>query len=304
MRKVLAVVSVLGQDQKGVVARFATHLAEHGVNIEDLQQHVVRGLFVMDMLVDLAEMNLSLDELVTGLLEVGKSIGMEVRVSLASQPRDRKIAVLVSKEPHCLEKLIDDGRLGQLRRGHIDCVLANHEDLRPLAESAGIHFEYRPSADKPAHMGWLSETMQSRGIDLVVLARYMQILTPQVVEPFRHRIINIHPSLLPHFPGPAPYRQAFEAGVRVTGCTAHFVTEVLDEGPIILQDVFHIDVGKDTSEDVRRKGLELEAEVLSRAVQLYLNDQLVVAQDRVVFRPGLSTLLDGAQARAPEERPS
>lgn len=292
MTKVLAVVSVLGQDQKGVVARFATYLAEHGVNIEDLQQHVLRGLFVMDMLVDLSEMDLSLDELVTGLLEVGKTIGMEVRVTLASERRDRRIAVLVSKEPHCLERLIEDQRAGQLRRGHIDCVLGNHEDLRPVADQAGIHFDWRPSADKPAHMKWLGQTMVSRGVDLVVLARYMQILTPEVIEPFRHRIINIHPSLLPHFPGPAPYRQAFEAGVRVTGCTAHFVTEVLDEGPIILQDVFRIEVGKDTAEDVRRKGLELEAEVLSRAVGLFLNDQLVVADDRVVFRPGLSTLLD------------
>jgi len=292
MSKVLAVVSVLGQDQKGVVARFATYLAEHGVNIEDLQQHVVRGLFVMDMLVDLSEMDLSLDKLVTGLLEVGRSIGMEARVTLASQRRDRKIAVVVSKEPHCLEKLIEDQRLGRLGRGRIDCILGNHEALSPLAAAAGIDFEWRASADKPAHMGWLRHTLLSRGIDLVVLARYMQILTPEVVEPFRHRIINIHPSLLPHFPGPAPYRQAFEAGVRVTGCTAHFVTEVLDEGPIILQDVFHIDVGKDTAEDVRKKGLELEAQVLSRAVQLYLNDQLVVAGDSVVFRPGLSTLLD------------
>src|SRR5688572_13186604 len=102
MPKVLAVVSVLGQDQKGVVARFATYLAEHGVNIEDLQQHVVRGMFVMDMLVDLADMDMSLDELITGLLGVGKTIGMEVRVTLSGQPRDRKIAVLVSKEPHCL----------------------------------------------------------------------------------------------------------------------------------------------------------------------------------------------------------
>lgn len=290
--KLLAVVSVLGQDQKGVVARFATYLAERGVNIEDLQQHVVRGLFVMDMLVDLAEMTQSLDEMVTGLLKVGQGIGMEVRVTLASERRDRKIAVLVSKEPHCLEQLIADQHNGLLKRGRIDCVLANHETLRPIAEAAGIHFEWLPSTDKPAHMKWLRETMQKRGMDLAVLARYMQIVTPELVQAFRHKIINIHPSLLPHFPGPAPYKQAFEAGVRVTGCTAHFVTEVLDEGPIILQDVFHIDVGKDTSGDVRRKGLELEAAVLSRAVQLYLNDQLVVMDDRVVFRPGLSSLLD------------
>ncbi len=295
MSKVLAVISVMGQDQKGVVARFATYMAEHGGNIEDLQQHVVRGLFVMDMLVDLAEMNLSLDEMVNGLQKVGQSIGMEVRVTLASDRRDRRMALLVSKEPHCLQKLIKDQKEGLLKRGHLDCVLSNHETLRPVAQAAGIEFLSMPSDNKASHMQWLVKTLQARRVDLVVLARYMQILDPQVVQAFRHRIINIHPSLLPHFPGPAPYKQAFEAGVRVTGCTAHFVTEVLDEGPIILQDVFHIDVGNDTVEQVREKGLELEAEVLSRAVQFYLNDQLVVSDERVVFRPGLSTLLDQAQ---------
>ena len=297
MPKTLAVISVLGQDQKAIVARFATFLAGHGVNIEDLQQHVLRGLFVMDMAVDIGEMDISLDELVTGLLDVGTSIGMEVRVTLASERRDRKIAVLVSKEPHCLQKLLDDQREGLLRRGHIDCVLANHPDLKPIADADGVHFAHSPSGDKGGHMKWLRDTMLTRQIDAVVLARYMQILTAEVVGPFRNRIINIHPSLLPHFPGPAPYRQAFEAGVRVTGCTAHFVTETLDEGPIILQDVFHIEVGKDTAEDVRRKGLELEAEVLSRALRLFLNDQLLVADDRVVFRPGLSTLLDAPPTR-------
>ncbi|QNN22664.1 formyltetrahydrofolate deformylase [Planctomycetales bacterium ZRK34] len=291
MAQIRAVVSVVGQDQKGVVARFATFLAERGVNIEDLSQHVVRGLFMMDMLVDLTDMTLSLDELVNGLQETGKQIEMDVRVSLSTQRRDKRVAVLVSKEPHCLEKLIEDQREG-LFRGSIDCVLGNHETLRPVAEAAGIEFDWKSSTDKPAHMQWLADTMVKRKIDLVVLARYMQILTPTVVEPFRHRIINIHPSLLPHFPGSAPYRQAYEQGVRVSGCTAHFVTEDLDEGPIILQDVFHIEVGADTPEDVRDKGLELEANVLSKAVQFFCNEQLVVVEDRVVFKPGLSTLLD------------
>jgi len=125
----------------------------------------------------------------------------------------------------------------------------------------------------------------------VVLARYMQILTPAVVQPYAGRIINIHPSLLPYFPGANPYRRAWEDGVRVTGCTAHFVTEELDAGPIILQDVFHIDVGVDTVEDVRRKGRALEGVVLSRAVQLYLNGEIVVIDGKVVFKPGMRTLL-------------
>jgi len=297
--KVTAVISVLGADQKGVVARFATYVAERGVNIEDIQQHVVRGMFVMDMLVDIADMTDSLDELITGLLDLGKQINMEVRVALHSEKRSKNIAVLVSKEPHCLKQIIADERAGRYR-GQIKCVLGNHDVLKPIADDAGIEFASMPSTDKPAHMQWLIDEMKKRDIDCVVLARYMQILTPNVVENFRHKIINIHPSLLPHFPGSAPYRQAWEQGVRVSGCTAHFVTEDLDEGPIILQDVFHIDVGVDTPEDVRRKGLRLEADVLSRAVQYFLNEQLVVVDDRVVFKPGLSTLHDVADAEGAE----
>ena len=292
MPKVLAVVSVTGQDQKGAVARFATFLAERAVNLEDLQQHVVRGLFVMDILADLSELSVSLDELIKGLSDIGNGIGMQVRVTLESQRKPKQIAVLVSKEPHCLEKLISMEKEGQLTHGKINCVLANHDTLRPISEEAGLSFEYMPSTDKPAHMAWLRQTMIERNIDVVVLARYMQILTPDVVQAFPYKIINIHPSLLPHFPGSAPYKQAYEQGVRVSGCTAHFVTEDLDEGPIILQDVFHIDVGRDTPSDVRRKGIDLESEVLSKAVGYFLNDQLVVVDETVVFKPGLSSLLE------------
>lgn len=291
--QVMAVVSVLGQDQKGVVAKFANYLAGHGVNLEDIQQHVVRGLFVMDMVVDLTDMSLSLDELVTGLLETGNEIGMEVRLALHSEKRQKNIAALVTKEPHCLKQMIADQKAGKYR-GEIRVVLSNHETLRPIAEAEGIEFLHYPSTDKPVHMSWLIEEMTRRQIDCVALARYMQILTPNVVEAFRHKIINIHPSLLPYFPGAKPYHQAWEQGVRVTGCTAHFVTEDLDAGPIILQDVFHINVGVDSPDDVKRKGMALEGEVLSKAVQYFLNEQLVVVEDRVVFKPGLSTLSDFA----------
>jgi formyltetrahydrofolate deformylase len=119
----------------------------------------------------------------------------------------------------------------------------------------------------------------------------MRILPQRIVEAFRHRVINIHPSLLPYFPGAAPYKQAFESGVRVHGCTAHFVTEQLDEGPVIMQDVFHINVGIDTLDDVKLKGLELEGRVLSKAVQLYLDEELVVVEGKVIFKPGISRFL-------------
>lgn len=290
MNRVLAIVSVLGRDQKGVVARISTYLAEKDVNIEDIEQRVVRGQFLMDMLVDITDASVSLDELIPGLLAIGSEIDMEIRVTLHGKRERRKVGILVSKEAHCLEQLIADHRAGLLH-GELTIVIGNHESLRPIAEAAGIPFAWHPSDDKAAHEAYVLDQLNAAGVDIVVLARYMQILTPTIVGPYAGRIINIHPSLLPYFPGANPYRRAWEDGVRVTGCTAHFVTEELDAGPIILQDVFHIEVGVDTVEDVRRKGRALEGVVLSRALQLSLNNEVVVINGKVVFKPGMRTLL-------------
>jgi formyltetrahydrofolate deformylase len=290
-RQVLAVVSVLGKDQKGVVAQFATYLAERGVNIEDIEQRVVRGFFLMDMLVDLKDLSSDLSALITGLLSLGQKIDMEVRVHLHGEPREKTIAVLVSKEPHCLEHLIADAKAGKYRGGKIMCVLANHPDLELIARTAGIEFAFRDAKDVQGHFEWMTQQLKQAAPDLIVLGRYMRILPQSIVAAYRNRIINIHPSLLPYFPGAAPYKQAYDSGVRVHGCTAHFVTEQLDEGPVILQDVFHINVGVDTVEDVRNKGLELEAQVLSKAVQLFLDEELVVVEDKVIFKPGVRQFL-------------
>ncbi len=284
---VMAVVSVLGRDQKGVVAQFATYLAERGINIEDIEQRVVSGFFLMDMLVDLKEMRGELPELISALTELGRKLGMETRVHPRGEERLPRIAVLVGKEPHCLQQLISDHRAGRIR-GQIVCVFSNHPDLEEVARAAGLDFKWKTADDILQHFTWLSHGLRQCEPDLIVLARYMRILPPDLVGSFRHRVINIHPSLLPHFPGAAPYKQAFDSGVRVHGCTAHFVTEQLDQGPVILQDVFHINVGTDTLADVREKGYELEAGTLSRAVQLFLNDELVVVDGKVIFKPGLS----------------
>jgi len=281
-----AVVSVIGRDQKGVVARISTYLAGADVNIEDIEQRVMEGLFIMTMLVDLAECSLTLDELVTGLQDIGREISMEVKVRLAGRPADRKrVAVLVTKEGHCLEQLVRDRDEGNLN-GDIVTVLSNHESLAPMAQAAGLSFAWSPSTDKQTHFDWLLAELATARPDLVVLARYMQILSPKVIDRFPFRIINIHPSLLPYHPGPNAYRQAWAEGVRVSGCTAHFVTEQLDAGPVILQDVFHIRVGADTLDEVKARGQALEGKVLSKAVQLFLNAELVVKDKKVIFRPG------------------
>lgn len=284
-RKNLAVVSMIGRDQKGVVARISTYLASCDTNIEDIEQRVMEGLFIMTMLIDLSELNVSLDELILGLKEIGTETHMEVSVRLHGEQVPKRAALLVSKEPHCLQRLIADHAAG-LIAGDFVAVVSNHETLRPIAEEAGIQFRWHPSTDKAAHQQFLLESLEAFRPDLIVLARYMQIIGPELVARYRNRIINIHPSLLPYHPGANAYKQAFEEGVRVSGCTAHFVTEQLDQGPVILQDVFHIRVGEDTLESVKARGKELESKVLSQAVQLFLSDQLVVKDKKVIFRPG------------------
>ena len=281
-----AVVSVIGRDQKGVVARISTYLASCNTNIEDIEQRVMEGLFIMTMLVDLSDLSITLDELVMGLRKIGDEINMETTLRLAGGPLERKrVAVLVTKEPHCLAQLVQDRDAGVLN-GDLVVVLSNHADLEPLAREHKIPFAWAPSTDKAAHEEFLLARLAEHKPDLVVLARYMQILTTRVIDRYPFRIINIHPSLLPYHPGSNAYKQAWEEGVRVSGCTAHFVTEQVDAGPVILQDVFHIRVGEDALEDVKARGRALEAKILSQAVQLYLNDQLVVKEKKVIFRPG------------------
>jgi formyltetrahydrofolate deformylase len=281
-----AVVSVIGRDQKGVVARISTYLASCDINIEDIEQKVMEGLFIMTMLVDLTELSCTLDELVDGLKHIGAEISMEVKLRLAGGTTERKrVAVLVTREPHCLEQLVRDRDAGLLN-GDLVQVLSNHDVLERIARDAGIPFAWSPSGDKATHFDFLLERLGAAKADLVVLARYMQVLTSKVIDRYPFRIINIHPSLLPYHPGSNAYKQAWEEGVRVSGCTAHFVTEQLDAGPVILQDVFHIRVGEDTLEEVKERGQALEGKVLSQAVQLFLNDQLVVKEKKVIFRPG------------------
>ncbi len=281
-----AVVSVIGRDQKGVVARISTYLASCNTNIEDIEQRVMEGLFIMTMLVDLSDLSITLDELVMGLRKIGEEINMETTLRLAGGPSERKrVAVLVTKEPHCLAQLVQD-RDADVLNGDLVVVLANHPDLEPLAREHRIPFAWAPATDKAAHEEFLLARLGEHKPDLIVLARYMQILSTRVIDRYPFRIINIHPSLLPYHPGSNAYKQAWEEGVRVSGCTAHFVTEQLDAGPVILQDVFHIRVGEDALEDVKGRGRALEAKVLSQAVQLYLNDQLVVKDKKVIFRPG------------------
>jgi formyltetrahydrofolate deformylase len=284
--KILGIVSVVGSDQKGIVAQVSTYLAANNVNIEDIEQKVVQGIFLMNMLVDLSDLQLSLDELVGGTQELGNQLKVEIKLRLLSGKKDKSVVVMVTKEDHCLAQLIKDIKSDEVL-GSIVAVFSNHELLRSMAEDAGLPFFHFQHEDRAQRDQLIMDKLNELKPDLVVLARYMQILPEDFVQSWPSKIINIHPSLLPFHPGARAYKQAFEAGRRVAGCTAHFVTEQLDEGPIILQDVFHINVGEDSLDDVKNKGQELESIVLSKAVQLYLNEELLVKDNKVVFKPGL-----------------
>src|SRR5215468_656004 len=177
--KNLAIVSVVGRDQKGVVARVSTYLAGCNINIEDIEQRVMEGLFIMTMWVDLTEVSVSLDEMIISLKKIGDETRMEVSVRLHSTRERKRVAVLVTKEPHCLEQLIADRAAGLLN-GDLVVTLSNHPDLESLARQHGIPFLWHASADKAAHEDFLLARAAECGADLLVLARYMQVLTQRV----------------------------------------------------------------------------------------------------------------------------
>ena len=191
--------------------------------------------------------------------------------------------ILVTKESHCLRDLLYLRELGELPVD-IPLVISNHDDLRGLVESHGIAFEHLPvkAETKKSQEAHIMERIQELEIDVVVLARYMQILSAQFCKEFAGHIINIHHSFLPGFKGARPYHQAYERGVKIIGATAHFVTEDLDEGPIIEQDIAHV-THSSTPEDLIAIGRDIERRVLAKAVRLYAEDRVFLLGNRTVI---------------------
>jgi formyltetrahydrofolate deformylase len=278
-------VTVVGDDKTGIVARFTTLLFERGVNIEDVDQAVRDGVFRMTLHADTSEMVCTEATLRDALADLGDEMDVDVQARFPADRETKRIAVLATKESHCLEALLDAWAADDLD-AEVGVVVANHDDLRPLAERHGVPFhdvgDEKGSPDETELLRLLDEY----DADLVVLARYMRILSPNVVFRYEDRIINVHPSLLPSFPGAAAYRQAKEAGVRIAGVTAHYVTTDLDQGPIITQRAF--DVPDDASvEELRARGQPLEAEALLEAVRLHLDDAVTVHRGRTRLRDGV-----------------
>ena len=278
----LTEITVIGGDKTGLIARVTTLLFERGINIEDLDQAVRDGLFRMSMRVDTGEMSTDPDELREALSDLGRELGVEIQVRFPSDRETRRIAVCVTKESHCLESLLEAEASGELDV-EISAVISNRGTLRELAEAHDVPFydvgDGKGSPDEDRMLDILTE----HDVDLIVLARYMRILGPKIVFRYEDRIINIHPSLLPAFPGAAAYRQAKEEGVRIAGVTAHYVTTDLDQGPIITQRAF--DVPDDALiDEIKARGQPLEAEALLEAVEMHLDDAVSVHRGRTSLR--------------------
>ncbi len=274
-------------DRPGIVAAISSFLFAHGANITDLDQHSTDdgapGVYFMRLELQTGGLDVPLERLGREFSEqVAAPFRMEWRLS-PSRAR-RRVAVLVSKHDHAMMELLWEWKRGDLR-ADVAMVVSNHPDLRAAIESFGVPFHHVPNSKErravaEAEMLGLLEGRQGQ-IDLVVLARYMQIVSAEFVSRFPNRIINIHHSFLPAFAGADPYRQAWSRGVKIVGATAHYVTAELDAGPIIEQDVGRVS-HRHSVEDLRAMGRDLERRVLVRAVKWHCEDRVIVHENKTV----------------------
>ena len=268
-------------DKKGLIAAISSFIAMHDGNILSADQYVSdSGTFFMRLEIEGEGFGLGRDEFAGAFAPLARRHGMDWRVSHTDTPK--RMAILVSRYDHCLIDLLWRWDSGELD-AEIPLVVSNHPDLATRAEIYGIPFHHLPvtKETKAEQEGEVLDLLFEHGVDVVVLARYMQILSPKFVDAYPSGIINIHHSFLPAFAGADPYRRAHDRGVKTIGATAHYVTEELDAGPIIHQDVAHV-THRDTVEDLVRLGREVERRVLARAVRWHLEDRILVDGNRTV----------------------
>ncbi|MHA6485421.1 formyltetrahydrofolate deformylase [Paenibacillus sp. strain BS8-2] len=269
-------------DRPGIVAAVSHFLYEHGANIVSSDQYTMDpegGMFFIRFEFDLADMDRELPVLVEDFNRVADRFQMKWHTFRAS--RKKRLAIFVSKEDHCLMELLWQWRAGELD-AEIAMVVSNHPDMRELVESFGITYHHIPvTADTKAEAERKQMEVVADKADIIVLARYMQIISPKFIEQFPNRIINIHHSFLPAFVGGKPYAQAYTRGVKIIGATGHYVTEELDGGPIIEQDVQRV-THRDNVEDLKRIGRTIERVVLARAVKWHIEDRVIVHGNKTV----------------------
>ena len=272
-------------DRPGLVAAVTGFLAEAGANIISLDQHSTQqtgGIFMQRTIFHLPGLTAARDDLEREFVaRVAEPFGIDFRLTEAAKPK--RVALMASNEDHCLLDLLWRNSRGELDMS-IVMVVANHADLADQVRPFGVPFIHIPATkDIRAESEQRQLDLMRANVDLVVLARYMQILTPRFLAEVGCPLINIHHSFLPAFIGAAPYRRAKERGVKLVGATAHYVTEDLDEGPIIEQDVVRVD-HRHSVEDLVRLGADVERAVLSRAVQWHCEDRVIrYGNQTVVF---------------------
>jgi len=270
------------RDQRGLVAAVARFIFEHGGNIIHADQHTDQqeSYFLQRVEWQLDGFGLDREEIARAFRPIADRFEMKWRLSFSDwRPR---IAILVSKQAHCLYDLLARSRMGELKTD-VPVVVSNHQDLEMVAADFGVDFHHLPVTPETREQQEKSALvlLEEHGVELVVLARYMQILSPTFVGAYPNRIINIHHSFLPAFAGAKPYHQAHERGVKIIGATAHYVTGELDAGPIIEQDVTPVS-HRDSVTDLARKGRDLETIVLARAVHRHLENRIVVYGNKTV----------------------
>ena len=269
-------------DRPGLVAALAQLLYGHGANILDSDQHTDAGasMFFQRIHFDLDGLRTDPVSLERAIADVAERFEMNWRVAYGA--KRKRMAIFVSKYDHCLYDLLLRHRAGELQC-EIPFIVSNHPDLEPVARQFGVDFHLHPITpdDKAEQEKAELERLAAGDIDLVVLARYMQILSGDFIGHYPGRIINIHHSFLPAFQGGKPYHQARERGVKLIGATAHYATTDLDEGPIIEQDVVRTS-HRDTVADLVRKGRDLERTALGRAVRWHLDDRVLVYHNKTV----------------------
>ncbi len=270
------------QDQKGLVYNISNFIYRHNGNIVHAAQHtsMTRKIFFMRIEWELNGFVIPREEI--GL--VFKHVASQFQMTWDLHFTDviPRLAIFVSRHPHCLYDLLLRRQMGEFR-AEIPLVISNHLDMQPLVEQFGLKFLYFPITpdNKAAQEERELEALRQEKIDLVVLARYMQVLTSRFISEYPNKIINIHHSFLPAFAGPKPYQQAYDRGVKIIGATSHYVTEQLDDGPIIAQDVIKI-THRDSMDDIKLKSRDLERMVLAKAVRLHLENRILTYGSKTV----------------------
>ncbi len=275
MKKTVIGITVVGKDKEGIVAIFTNFAFSIGGNIEKVNQNVIKGLFGMYLEVSFSKV-VDVKKFDSGIQGLAKKEKMDVSTHHETNLQ-KNIAVLVTKEQLCLQTILANVKS---LKGKISVIIGTEKTLEPIAKKAKIPFVLVEDKVQDKAEDKIIQICKKYNIDLISLARYMRILSPNFVWRYPNRIINIHPSLLPAFPGASAYAQAFERGTKIVGVTSHYVTENLDQGPIIFQDSFKVDPNY-TLEKMKAKGQKLEADTLVKAMKMHLENKLEVRWRKV-----------------------